>query len=248
MSERYAFFLDIDSTLLSRNGVGEENKSMIKYARENGHLVFLNTGRSLGDIPRCVKEIEFDGIISEMGCNILYKGEKILCVDIDHKEIAELFDYFTNTNREFVIQNEINDLSNVPYEYSIFVRNSDELIDKYSEYKMSKVFIPHVLSDDEQKCLSEKYNFVQHKSYAEFCKKGYSKKTGIQKIIELTGIKKEQCVAMGDSANDLEMLKYAGISVAMGDADENIKDICTFVSKPSYENGVAYAMKKILKK
>lgn len=247
MNERYAFFLDIDGTLLSKNGVGDENKSMIKYARENGHLVFLNTGRSLGDIPYKVNEIEFDGIISEMGCNILYNGEKILRVDIDHKEIAQLFDYFTKTNREFVIQNDIKDLSNMQNEYCIVVETPDELIEKYSEYTMSKVFIPHILSVEEQKYLSEKYNFVQHKTYAEFCKKGYSKKTGIKKILEMTGIDREHCVAMGDSSNDIEMLEYAGVSVAMGDADEKIIDICTFASKPSYENGVAYAIKKILK-
>ena len=185
MNERYAFFLDIDGTLLSKNGVGDENKSMIKYARENGHLVFLNTGRSLGDIPYKDNEIEFDGIISEMGCYILYNGEKILRVDIHHKEIAQLFDYFTKTNREFVIQNDIKDLSNMQNEYCIVVETPDELIEKYSEYTMSKVFIPHILSVEEQRYLSEKYNFVQHKTYAEFCKKAYSKKTGIKKILEM---------------------------------------------------------------
>ena len=54
-------------------------------------------------------------------------------------------------------------------------------------------------------------------------------------------------VAIGDSDNDIPMLETADISIAMGNAKEKIKNICTFTTKDINDNGLIYAFKNILK-
>ncbi len=60
------------------------------------------------------------------------------------------------------------------------------------------------------------------------------------------GIGVEDVVAFGDSGNDLEMFKVAGASVAMGQADEELKSAATFVSARHDEDGVAVGIERLL--
>ena len=67
-------------------------------------------------------------------------------------------------------------------------------------------------------------------------------------VLNHLGIKKENTIAMGDSVNDIDMLKNAGTAVAVGNASDKIKEIADFVSTPSREGGVAYALQELLLK
>lgn len=58
----------------------------------------------------------------------------------------------------------------------------------------------------------------------------------------------DEVVAFGDSGNDLEMFKVAGASVAMGQADDDLKSAATFVSAPNDQDGVAVAIERLLNK
>ena len=52
-------------------------------------------------------------------------------------------------------------------------------------------------------------------------------------------------IAFGDGPNDLDMIAYAGVGVAMGNAREGLKKIADFVTKPVNEDGISYAMQKL---
>jgi Cof subfamily protein (haloacid dehalogenase superfamily) len=60
------------------------------------------------------------------------------------------------------------------------------------------------------------------------------------------GIGVEDVVAFGDSGNDLEMFRAAGASVAMGQADDELKSAATYVSAPNDQDGVALAIERLL--
>lgn len=71
-------FLDIDGTILiPGRGVRETVREGLKRARENGHKIFINTGRSYAMIPEELKELEFDGIICSAGSDIWIHGQNV---------------------------------------------------------------------------------------------------------------------------------------------------------------------------
>lgn len=54
-------------------------------------------------------------------------------------------------------------------------------------------------------------------------------------------------MALGDNFNDKSMLEQAGRGVAMGNAAEEIKKLCSYTTKTNNDNGVAYAIEEMLK-
>lgn len=71
---------------------------------------------------------------------------------------------------------------------------------------------------------------------------GVTKAAGLADVCGLCGLDRSQLVAMGDSLNDVPMLEWAGLGIAMGNAQETVKQAADWVSKPYDEDGVAYAI------
>jgi hypothetical protein len=72
--------------------------------------------------------------------------------------------------------------------------------------------------------------------------RGISKASALQWLCQRLGIAPEETAAFGDSGNDVEMLKFAGVGVAMGNAGGDAKEAAQFVTKSNNENGIAYAI------
>ena len=73
----------------------------------------------------------------------------------------------------------------------------------------------------------------------EFVDAGASKALAMEAIGNVYNIDKSEMIAVGDGYNDLSMLKYAGLGVAMGNAPEEIKKVCKYVTLSNNEDGVA---------
>ena len=65
-----------------------------------------------------------------------------------------------------------------------------------------------------------------------------NKKTGIEHLLKLTGISPEQCVAYGDSENDIEMLDYCGLAVVMGDGMELAREHGDYIADATVNDGI----------
>jgi Cof subfamily protein (haloacid dehalogenase superfamily) len=65
---------------------------------------------------------------------------------------------------------------------------------------------------------------------------------------EVLGLQAENVMAIGDNFNDVEMLQYAGVGVAMGNAPEGVQAIADWVAPDVEEDGVAIAIQKFLLK
>ncbi|NLB19758.1 MAG: HAD family phosphatase [Clostridium sp.] len=74
--------------------------------------------------------------------------------------------------------------------------------------------------------------------------KAVNKAVGIQALIERLGITKEEVMAIGDEENDLPMIKFAGIGVAMGNATAEVKTASNHITATNNEAGVAKAIQK----
>jgi len=80
----------------------------------------------------------------------------------------------------------------------------------------------------------------------EVMKKSISKRTGLEKIAKDLKIKPHEIICIGDSGNDKQMIQYAGLGVAMGNAFPEIKEIADYVTYSNEDNGVAHVIEKFI--
>ena len=82
--------------------------------------------------------------------------------------------------------------------------------------------------------------------YTEVSAKDVDKWNALEKLIELMNISKEEVITIGDNANDLKMIKNAGLGIAMGESAPYVKQSADMITLTNEEDGVAYALKKVL--
>lgn len=78
----------------------------------------------------------------------------------------------------------------------------------------------------------------------EFLHPSVSKKNALAIITQILGIAPEEVVAFGDNHNDIEMLRFAGLGVAMGNAHDEVKTAADYVTLRNSEEGVAIAIEE----
>ncbi len=249
---------DIDGTILDdQTGVvSEKTKESIHQARENGHYTFINTGRSFSELDPALLTLGFDGVICGCGTYITYKDKVLLAERIQGQKAEWIINVLSECKIDAMLEGE-------KYFYiSKEIRNPKliavrdyfgEEVKKNFRYweeqdpvfqKMSILLNPE--SDLEkfiEKC-GEDYVFIRRsRNFYEVIPPGYSKATGIEYLMNYLRVAKEHTVAIGDSTNDLAMLEFSGISIAMGNSADVVKEKVTYVTKSVKEEGVAFALK-----
>ena len=82
--------------------------------------------------------------------------------------------------------------------------------------------------------------------YLEIIPRAVNKGQGLRDICRVTGIAPEAAIAFGDSENDIEMLRAAGVGIAMGNADDGVKAVANQVTRSNNEDGIAAALEQLL--
>lgn len=75
---------------------------------------------------------------------------------------------------------------------------------------------------------------------------GVNKAAGLARVAELLGIPREEAIAIGDGENDISMLRWAGLGIAMANAPDNVKAAADVIAPACDEDGAAWAMEKYL--
>lgn len=83
-------------------------------------------------------------------------------------------------------------------------------------------------------------------NYLEFMHPKATKKAGLEALAQRYGIHREEIMAIGDSYNDIDMLEYAGMGVAMANAPEKIKEKADYITADNNQDGVAQAVRKFV--
>ena len=106
MENRKILFFDIDGTLLSHRTltIPESAKRAVRKAKENGHLIFINTGRTISVINKEIKDLGFDGYICGCGSYIEVDGEVIYSNDIDKSKYAEIINKIEEYDLDVVLE------------------------------------------------------------------------------------------------------------------------------------------------
>lgn len=254
-NEKCAVFLDIDGTLLSDSFIiPPENLKAIKAAQEKGHLVFINTGRSWGNIPPVLMEQfkDFDGIISGIGSMITVNGKTVYQSFMPEDLVKRIMEYAFAHPEYWALFEGVNDVYSVPNDrysvrdYQIPVESSDDYIKICNGDSIQVVAMGKIVPEDFKELFKDDLTVFQFETYADLVKKGLNKAEGIKKAIEIAGIKRENTVAIGDSNNDYDMIKYAGVGVAMANSQQTILDIADYITASNHDCGVAKAIEEIL--
>lgn len=257
----YAVFLDIDGTLMSGGELAKENVTAIKKARECGHKVFINTGRSYSFIPWSkLGEIEFDGVCAGCGSYVETDGKILRSVAVDPEFVKSTVDFYKRNGRSiffegesacFYVNSDKDKSANVMLnagKYKCYeVTDSSQFEREFKGQRISKFTYWNAgITKEERDFWSKKLRVIEHPTYTESVIYGCDKALAMKIALEYLNIPRERSIAMGDSVNDEEMLRYAGISVAMGNAVDSIKSICSYVSADAKDAGVACALYELL--
>src|SRR5699024_558204 len=100
--------------------------------------------------------------------------------------------------------------------------------------------------DDEHAEVIEHRNWGAPWNIIEIVKKGINKAVGLEKLAHYYHIPKDQIIAFGDEDNDLEMIDYAGVGVAMGNGIDELKNIAKYVTDTNENSGVGGFLEEYL--
>ena len=102
------------------------------------------------------------------------------------------------------------------------------------------------ISEEEEKQLFTKLSACEsgrwHPAFTDITALGSNKEKGIAEVIKYLGIDKEEIIAFGDGGNDISMLRYAGIGVAMGNASDNVKAVANYITDSVDNDGIRNAL------
>jgi len=91
-------------------------------------------------------------------------------------------------------------------------------------------------------------NTNEEGAFLEIMSPGHSKWRALSRLLELEGLTAEQVIGIGDEVNDLEMIRHAGLGVAMGNAIPAVKAVADYTTRSNEEDGVAYVVERFLLK
>jgi Cof subfamily protein (haloacid dehalogenase superfamily) len=160
----------------------------------------------------------------------------------EHKELAEQL-----TKRE------LQSLTEKPKESdtSKIFDSLDDLL-SIGNFRVQKFFIPTIISKLKEELIHafqeiEGISITTSGPYnIEIMDKNGNKSNGLKTVSEFYQIPIENTIAIGDNYNDVPMMGAAGLSIAMGNADPKIKELCDVTTLSNQENGVAVAIKKYM--
>ncbi len=257
--EQKLLFFDIDGTLITE-GPGvlpESTRQAICMAKERGHFLFVNTGRTLRSLPKKITELGFSGYVCGCGTHIFLNGEELLCSRLDNSLCRQAAEKIGEYQVPVFYEAVDAIYSDHRMQEHAWVRGIEEALgihaadireifqDETKVYeKLVLILEPTEKNQELKEYLSQYFLCIDRgNNMYEMIQKGYSKATGIRFLCEYLGKSMEDCYVFGDSENDRAMLEAVPNSIAMGNAQESIKSACSYVTADIEEDGIYKAMK-----
>ena len=260
--------LDMDGTLLtSDKKISERTKNALKKAEEKGVKVVLASGRPLEGIARYLQELDLlkndDYVLSYNGGVVrntrtkecvyksVLKGSDLKKIYKISKELNVNIHAFSV--KEGLITPKISKYTEHEAEMNhikITIKDFNDVEDNEEIIKIMMIDEPEILDSAISrlpKKLYEEYNvFKSAPFFLEFTNKMVDKGLGLKQLGEYLNIKREEIIACGDAGNDVSMVKYAGLGVAMENATDDVKQCADCITKSNDEDGIAEIVEKYI--
>lgn len=260
--------LDIDGTLTnSKKEITKRTKTALKRAQDKGVTLVIASGRPTQGIVPIAEELDMQNsggyILSFNGAVVTdYKTKEVVCqTTLSKEELPRL--YLSSKQYGIPI---------VSYSDGVIITESAS--DKYIEIeaRINKMPVKQVedfvsaLNHDVPKCLmvgdgdylatvEKEINNVYGQRlsiyrsepfFLEIMPKNIDKANSLCALLSHAGLKREEMIACGDGYNDLSMIKYAGLGVAMGNAQPIVKESANHITLTNDEDGVAHVIEEFI--
>lgn len=269
-NNRHLIALDLDGTLLTNDKqISLRNKLTLQKAVDDGHIVVIATGRPhrasidyYHTLELNTPMVNFNGALihhpTDKKWDALHNpmpirtAHKIVdaCYDFGvHNLLAEVMDNVyldkydkniidifqaTQNDPPFAIGNIKNKLQEDPT--SLLIHPREDHIQSLRSHL-----------DDYHAELIEHRKWGAPWNIIEIVKKGMNKAVGLEKVAHYYHIPPERIIAFGDEDNDLEMIDYAGVGVAMDNGIDELKSIAKHVTETNEQDGIGSFLEQYLK-
>jgi len=261
--------LDIDGTLTnSEKEISPETKKVIIDIQERGHVVMLASGRPTPGMMKYAKELELEKygsyLLSFNGARIINcrTGEIVFQKVLPAQVIPGLYKFAKE-----------HDLGLITYfgDYIILGTRSDEYVEieskingipvrkvndfvNFVDFDVNKCIMtaPPEKAEKCMKLLQEKYKdtlsiYRSEPYFIEIMPQNIDKATSLDRMLETIGLKREDAICCGDGYNDISMISYAGVGVAMQNARDEVKAVADYVTeKTNDEDGLVEVVEKFI--
>lgn len=261
--------LDLDGTLKnSNNEITEKTKDVLIQAQEKGIKIVLASGRPTAGLRHEAKELQlekYEGyILSFNGARVVdvKTGETIyeqtLTIDEAKKAYDRAKEYHLaclTYEDDIIVTEDIND------EYVCIESNINDIQKKKIEsfkdilkdpiHKVLLTGKPEYVASIEEE-FKEPFGdslsiYRSAAFFIEIMAKGIDKAASLDRLAKSLGIRQDEVIAFGDGYNDLSMIEYAGLGVAMANAVDGVKERADVITLSNDEDGIAYMLNQLWK-
>ncbi len=253
---------DIDGTILTEtNEFRPKILETIKKVQDSGVKLLLATGRVYDGVKPVADALGLDTpIICTQGSLLKYNDEILWSAPVEHDLALDVINFlrekgihtnFYNNDKICVEDERYMD----DYIGGRFVKYN--LVDKFENLKWGMItkLLAIVYDEDGIKNLEnelkERYQgrlgiVRSSKIYLEITNPMASKGNALKKLMEMWNLSSNEVLASGDQDNDIELLKVAGVRVAMKNASEGLKSVANYIAPDVHEDGWAEAIERFV--
>ena len=260
--------LDIDGTLTNtQKDITPATLEKIIEAQEKGHIVAIASGRPLPGIRKIADTIELDRfggyVLAFNGGRIVdySTGEVVYQAVLDNDVVRDIYDYCLKAGCGMVTYDGDRVITGTDIDgYMTFEASINHMeimrIDNFREYidfPLNKCLLtadPDKAEKIEQE-LAEKFGdqlniFRSEPYFVEIMPPNVHKATSLEKLLEVLDMDRKDLVACGDGYNDLTMIEYAGVGVAMANAQDIVKEHADYITLSNDEDGLVPVVDKFI--
>ena len=266
MAYKY-IIMDMDDTLLtSKNEISEKTSTYLKEKQKQGMKLILASGRPTAGMMKHADALDLKNnggyIVSYNGAYVIdaQDNEVVFKQTISRDDAYQIIDYCRTHNffyltylNDQIIHDRTHDYMNIESELTGLpmkkVEDIKEVIDGDVPKVMGVDYAENIAKANSE--LNGKFNnqvssTISKPYFLEFMDGQVSKGKSLQKLFDQINADFSEVIAFGDSLNDSDMLEKAGVGVAMGNANDTIKDIADVVTDDHDHDGIVTALEKLL--